>query len=83
MVTDDPSDRPGCMILLSDQETSEDIESLRSVLSGRGLDCGIRTSEQQRYEVRVMSLIKELPEYARAQKSVQPMGKEAETGDQS
>lgn len=67
MVTESPQDRPGCMILLSDQETSEDIESMMAVLRGRGLDCGIRISGQERYEVRVMSLVKELPEYAQDQ----------------
>lgn len=64
MVTEDDDDRPGCMILLSEKELPEDVESLRAVLTARGLDCGVTTSSEPRYEVRVMSMVKELPEYA-------------------
>ncbi|GAA6062722.1 hypothetical protein JCM10212_005925 [Sporobolomyces blumeae] len=55
---------PSCLILLSADEKQEDIQELESVLADRGLPCAIRQSSHERYEVRVMSMIVEMKEYA-------------------
>lgn len=64
VVEGDEDSRPGCMVLLSRDEDPKEIEELRVVLKGRGLVCGLRTSEHERYEVRVLSMTRELKDYA-------------------
>ncbi|KAK4052495.1 hypothetical protein OIV83_002297 [Microbotryomycetes sp. JL201] len=56
---------PACLILLSKDESPIEIQELKDVLKSRGLKCGVKTSNQERYEVRVLSLIVELPAYAK------------------
>lgn len=60
----DEDNRPGCMVLLSRDEDPSEIEELKKVLKGRGLDCALRTSTHERYEVRVLSMTRELKDYA-------------------
>ncbi|KAL8279176.1 hypothetical protein RQP46_008432 [Phenoliferia psychrophenolica] len=61
---DSDENRPACLILLSKDEEKEDVESLGTVLKSRGLKCGVRQSEQERYEVRVLSMTVEMRDYA-------------------
>lgn len=56
--------RPACMVLLSAEEDELEVEDLREVLKARGLRCAVRTSPHKRYEVRVLSLVKEMRAYA-------------------
>ncbi|ORY67936.1 hypothetical protein BCR35DRAFT_178607 [Leucosporidium creatinivorum] len=64
VVEGDEDNRPGCMVLLSRDEDPLEIEELKKVLKGRGLNCGLRTSTHERYEVRVLSMTRELKDYA-------------------
>lgn len=64
VVDGDDENRPACMVLLSRDEDPVQIEELRAVLAGRGLNCGLRTSSLERYEVRVLSMAVELRDYA-------------------
>lgn len=61
----DANDRPGCVVLLSREEDPVEIEELRAILKGRGLVCGLRTSDHERYEVRVLSMTRELRHYGK------------------
>ncbi|KAI5475175.1 glycosyltransferase family 31 protein [Pseudohyphozyma bogoriensis] len=56
--------RPACLILLSQEENDEDIRHLRETIKQRGLPCGIKISQQERYEVRVLSMTVEMRDYA-------------------
>ncbi|KAM0790570.1 hypothetical protein ACM66B_004438 [Microbotryomycetes sp. NB124-2] len=56
---------PSCLILLSKDESPVEIQELKTVLKNRGIRCGVKTSQVERYEVRVLSLILELPAYAK------------------
>lgn len=55
---------PACLILLSDDETVEDMQELRRILEDRRLPCVLKQSHHERYEVRVMSMIQEMQEYS-------------------
>lgn len=55
---------PACLILLSADETEDDIEALKKTLSDRKLPCVLKQSQHERYEVRVMSMIKEMQDYS-------------------
>ncbi len=61
----DLTDRPACLVLLSAEETREDVEGLRQHFRERGLPCDVRTSDYERYEVRVLSMAVELRKYAK------------------
>lgn len=61
---DTDENRPACLVLLSKDEEKEDVESLAAILKSRGLSCGLRLSEQVRYEVRVLSMTVEMRDYA-------------------
>lgn len=63
-VEHDKRDRPACLVLLSREETQEDVEGLREWFRERDLPCGVRTSEYERYEVRVLSMTVEMRVYA-------------------
>lgn len=56
--------QPACLILLSADETREDMADLEAVLKNRGLPCVLKQSTHERYEVRVMSMIKEMKDYS-------------------
>ncbi|GAA5901305.1 uncharacterized protein JCM6883_000173 [Sporobolomyces salmoneus] len=56
--------QPACLILLSKEEKQEDMRELETVLKDRGLPCVLKQSEHERYEVRVMSMIKEMKDYS-------------------
>ena len=56
--------RPACMVLLSAEEDASEVEELRETMRARGLRCLVKTSQHKRYEVRVLSLIKETRAYA-------------------
>ncbi|GAA5834190.1 hypothetical protein JCM3766R1_004485 [Sporobolomyces carnicolor] len=56
--------QPACLILLSADETREDMADLEAVLKNRGLPCVLKQSTHKRYEVRVMSMIKEMKDYS-------------------
>jgi len=60
----DLHDRPACLVLLSADESKEDVEGLRVFLKERNLPCDVRTSEYERYEVRVLSMAVQLRKYA-------------------
>lgn len=55
---------PACLILVSEEETQEDIRDLEEVLRQRQVPCGIRRGKHKRYEVRVLSMIREMKDYA-------------------
>ncbi|GAA6040250.1 hypothetical protein JCM8097_009384 [Rhodosporidiobolus ruineniae] len=55
---------PNCLILLNSKEDPEDVQELRDLLEARGLPCGVRFGKYERYEVRVLSMIKEMKDYA-------------------
>ena len=57
-------DAPACVILLSKEENRTDIEELESVLKSRRLPCVVKQSQHERYEVRVLSMIREMKEYS-------------------
>ncbi|GAA5971806.1 hypothetical protein JCM3765_003504 [Sporobolomyces pararoseus] len=61
---DQDQSQPACLILLSKEEKREDIEELEIVLKNRGLPCVLKQSNHERYEVRVMSMIKEMKDYS-------------------
>ena len=61
----DLKDRPACLVLLSAEEAREDVEGLRQHFKERGLPCDVRTSDYERYEVRVLSMAVELRNYAK------------------
>lgn len=61
---DDLNDRPACLVLLSADESREDVEGLKVWFSDHGLPCDVRTSNYERYEVRVLSMAVELRKYA-------------------
>lgn len=61
---DTDENRPACLILLAKDEDKTDVASLKAVLKSRGLTCGVRQSEQERYEVRVLSMTVEMRDYA-------------------
>ncbi|GAA5833113.1 hypothetical protein JCM5353_004238 [Sporobolomyces roseus] len=65
LVPSDPNqDAPACLILLSKEENRTDIEDLESVLKSRRLPCVVKQSPHERYEVRVLSMIREMKEYS-------------------
>ncbi|BGP49425.1 hypothetical protein JCM10450v2_005316 [Rhodotorula kratochvilovae] len=66
MVPQFPDDEgtPTCLVLLSEEEVDEDIEDLKQVLRARNLPCGVRKGKYARYEVRVLSMVKEMKNYA-------------------
>ncbi|BGP01121.1 hypothetical protein NBRC10513v2_004866 [Rhodotorula toruloides] len=55
---------PACLILVSEEETQEDIQELEEVLRQRQVQCGIRRGKHKRYEVRVLSMIREMKDHA-------------------
>ncbi|GJN90123.1 hypothetical protein Rhopal_003122-T1 [Rhodotorula paludigena] len=55
---------PRCLILLSEEEKEEDVDNLRRVLRERQISCGIKRSSYERYEIRVLSMIREMRGYA-------------------
>ncbi|GAA5907505.1 hypothetical protein JCM8208_001397 [Rhodotorula glutinis] len=55
---------PACLVLLSEEEEERDVEDLKGVLRARGLPCRVRKGKHERYEVRVMSMIQEMKDYA-------------------
>jgi hypothetical protein len=61
---DTDQSQPACLILLSEEEKQEDIDELKIVLKNRGLPCALKQSSHERYEVRVMSMIKEMKDYS-------------------
>ncbi|KAK4705947.1 hypothetical protein P7C70_g247, partial [Phenoliferia sp. Uapishka_3] len=61
---DTEENRPACLILLAKDEDKEEIEELAAIMKSRGLKCGLRQSEQERYEVRVLSMTVEMRDYA-------------------
>lgn len=60
----DEEGTPACLVLLSEEEEEADVRDLKETLRSRGLPCGIRKGKYQRYEVRVMSMIREMKDYA-------------------
>ncbi|TNY24366.1 hypothetical protein DMC30DRAFT_433889, partial [Rhodotorula diobovata] len=60
----DEEGTPACLVLLSEEEEETDVRDLKETLRSRGLPCGIRKGKYQRYEVRVMSMIREMKDYA-------------------
>ncbi|BGP17555.1 hypothetical protein JCM10213_004096 [Rhodosporidiobolus nylandii] len=56
--------QPNCLILLSSKEDPQDVRELKDLLEARGLPCGVRTGKYERYEVRVLSMVKEMRDYA-------------------
>lgn len=70
MLPDGPSGvRPPCLVMLSEKEKNE-TEALTTVLRERGLACDVTWSGEERYEVRVLSMTREMPRYARHKQSV-------------
>jgi hypothetical protein len=61
---EDSIERPSCLILLADTEKPKEIAALRKLMKQKGLRCKVKTSSYKRYEVRVLSLGKELRNYA-------------------
>lgn len=64
------SNRPICLILVSNTEKPKEIDELRSVLKRRGMNCHVRVSTEPRYEIRVLSMVREMKTYAASIKSV-------------
>lgn len=56
--------RPACLVLLGPEEKPREVVELRTLLKKRGIECAVKVSEIKRYEVRVLSMIKELRSYA-------------------
>lgn len=56
--------RPACLVLISDSEELKDIIELRGILKKRDIRCEVRVSTEPRYEIRVLSMVKELRDYA-------------------
>lgn len=57
-------DRPACLVLTSAEEMDEAREELRKVLKRNRLNCAVKASQHERYEVRVLSMTVELRDYA-------------------
>ncbi|GAA5962418.1 hypothetical protein JCM21900_003779 [Sporobolomyces salmonicolor] len=55
---------PSCLILLSSDEKPSAIRELTHILEERGLPCGVRTSSYERYEVRVLNMVRSMRDYA-------------------
>ncbi|GAA5826643.1 hypothetical protein JCM3770_004611 [Rhodotorula araucariae] len=66
MIPQFPGDEntPTCLVLLSEEEVAEDVEDLKQVLRARNLSCGVRIGKYARYEVRVLSMVKQMKDYA-------------------
>ncbi|KAM0752682.1 hypothetical protein T439DRAFT_354176 [Meredithblackwellia eburnea MCA 4105] len=61
---DTEENRPSCLVLLSAEETQEDVDGLAKSFKARGVNCGLRRGKYERYEVRVLSMIREFRDYA-------------------
>lgn len=65
VVAGDEVKRPSCLIVVSKvDEDEEEIKELRLLMESKGLRCKVKTSALVRYEERVLSMVKELKDYA-------------------
>jgi hypothetical protein len=55
---------PNCLILLAESEDQEDVRELEEIMRYKGLPCQVRRGKYERYEVRVLSMIREMKDYA-------------------
>ncbi|GAA5879034.1 hypothetical protein JCM8547_006224 [Rhodosporidiobolus lusitaniae] len=60
----DDEGTPNCLVLLDAKEDPQDVRELKDLFEAKGLPCGVRTGKYDRYEVRVLSMVKEMREYA-------------------
>lgn len=56
--------RPACLLMLGPKENGTSISQLRRVLSALDIVCQVKVSQVERYEVRVLSMVKEMKDYA-------------------
>ncbi|GAA5980765.1 hypothetical protein JCM11641_002637 [Rhodosporidiobolus odoratus] len=55
---------PQCLVLLNSNENPQDVRELKDLLEARDLPCTVRSGKYDRYEVRVLSMVKEMRDYA-------------------
>lgn len=56
--------QPNCLILLASTEDPADVRELEEVMREKRLPCQVRYGKYERYEVRVLSMIREMKDYA-------------------
>lgn len=58
------TNRPICLILVANTEKPKEIDELRTILKNRGMACDVKVSFEPRYEIRVLSMVREMKTYA-------------------
>lgn len=56
--------RSACLILVAATERPREVEELRMLLKKRGMQCQVTVSEEKRYEIRVLTMVREMTAYA-------------------